>query len=422
MSRDTIYAHLRRVLCGTLFAWSVAFACAAEQPPIAGPIPITYFGMHFHRLTHTTPWPSAPIGAWRLHDAEVTWADLERERGKWDFSVLDRYVGLAASNGVGLLLPLGFSPKWAAARPDEHGPYGPGSASEPARIEDWRNYVRTVATRYKGRITQYELWNEVNVPEFFSGSMADLVLLAREAHGILKSIDPANTVVSPSIVGEARYPFLDEYLVQGARYADVIGFHFYMPYAPPETMLKEIREVRKIMVKHGIASKPLWNTETGWWISNTDGSEDPPSMDPDWIKLEPKQGAEFLARALILSWAAGVQRFYWYSWDHLGMGLMEPKSKALKPAAVAYATVVRWLRGASIDACEANQGIWTCRIRSPQGEPQNISWRAADANSAGFIRAGDSFTSYETLLGAGKQRKIDATRRIPVNAGPILIR
>lgn len=412
-----------RLFCAALVACTAATVWPAEQPPLAGPIPITYFGMHFHRLTRTTAWPSVPIGAWRLHDAEVTWADLEREPGKWDFSLLDKYVSLAAANKAELLLPLGFTPTWAAARPSERGPYGPGSASEPAKIEDWRNYVRTVATRYKGKITQYELWNEVNVPEFFSGSMGDLVLMAREAHRILKDIDSANIVVSPSVVGEGHYPFLDDYLARGGgAYADVIGYHFYMPYAAPETMLKVIHEVKKIMAKHGVASKPLWNTETGWWIANTDGSPDPPSMDPTWLKLKPKQGAEFLARTMIMSWAAGVQRSYWYSWDHLGMGLVEPKSKALKPAALAYSAVVNWLRGASIESCEVSQGIWTCRIRGARAEVHAIAWKEASASGAGYIPAAGAFTSYEKLLGAGKRSKIDASKRIPVDSEPILIR
>jgi len=37
-------------------------------------------------------------------------------------------------------------------------------------------------------------------------------------------------------------------------------------------MLPLIRQVQAIMRKHKQDHKPPWNTETGWWIANTDGT------------------------------------------------------------------------------------------------------------------------------------------------------
>ena len=50
---------------------------------------------------------------------------------------------------------LGSTPLWAAKYPtaDFEYYYGPGTASVPANLEDWRTWVRAVAERYKGRIT-----------------------------------------------------------------------------------------------------------------------------------------------------------------------------------------------------------------------------------------------------------------------------
>ena len=133
---------------------------------------------------------SCPSGAGGLWDAYVTWPNLEPARGKWDFSRLDKYVAIAEKRGVSILLPLGLTPAWASARPAEASNYKPGNAAEPSNLELWRNYVRTVASRYKGRIRTYELWNEPNIPKFFSGSVDMLVKLTQIAREELKKVDP----------------------------------------------------------------------------------------------------------------------------------------------------------------------------------------------------------------------------------------
>ena len=120
--------------------------------PNVEPIPLSYFGLHIHRADRGTAWPNVPFGSWRLWDAYVTWADLQPELDKWEFSRLDRYVVLAQSNNVELILPLANTPRWAAARPNESSAYALGNASEAKNIEDWRRYIKVVAKRYKGRI------------------------------------------------------------------------------------------------------------------------------------------------------------------------------------------------------------------------------------------------------------------------------
>ena len=103
----------------------------------------------------------------------------------------------------------------------------PVNAAEPRDIEDWRIYVRKVAERYKGRIRNYELWNEVNVKGFYSGSQEKLVELARVAYQTLKEVDPNIVFIAPSVVGEGHHRWLDEYLAKGgAEYLDVVRLSF----------------------------------------------------------------------------------------------------------------------------------------------------------------------------------------------------
>ena len=139
----------------------------------SGPVPREYWGLHIHRAGALGSWPAA-FGAWRLWDARVAWPNLEPNPGQWRFDALDEYVEMAREHRVEILLPLGMSPSWASARPSEVSSYSPGATAEPADLQRWRDYVRTVAQRYKGRVRHYEIWNEPNLRSFYTGSTATM--------------------------------------------------------------------------------------------------------------------------------------------------------------------------------------------------------------------------------------------------------
>src|SRR5580704_5261031 len=109
------------------------------------PITAQYFGMHIHHTASGTPWPPVQFGSWRLWDSGVAWPQLEPQLGKWDFTLLDRYVQLAAQHHVEIVLTLGLTPAWASARPQEPSAYSRGNAAEPRSLADWEDYVRVVA-------------------------------------------------------------------------------------------------------------------------------------------------------------------------------------------------------------------------------------------------------------------------------------
>lgn len=345
--------------------------------PPARPVPRTYFGLHIHRADAGTPWPPVGFGGWRLWDAYTTWPLLEPQPGQWDFKRLDLYLGMAKLTGVEILLPLGLSPAWASARPNEPSAYKPGNAAEPRDIADWRNYVRTVAERYKGRIRYYELWNEPNLRDFYSGGVETMLQLARETYAILKQVDSQNQLAAPATTeGGKQLEWLERYLaLGGGQFMDVLSHHFYVPREAPEKMLSMVQDVRKIMARHGVANKPLWNTESGWWMENGDGTVSRPAPVTTWKKLDLAEAAAYVSRALILGWASGLERYYWYAWDGHVMGLIEPTTKALKPAGVAYGRTREWLEGSIMTGCEVSGDVWVCTLVQPDGSKARIVWR-----------------------------------------------
>ncbi|NOS89310.1 MAG: hypothetical protein HOP34_12395 [Methylococcaceae bacterium] len=338
-----------------------------------------YFGLHIHHLAHPTvktPWPNLKFGTWRLWDAYVNWSYLEPKKGEWDFSKLDQYVEMARTHKVEILLPLGLSPRWASARPNEKSSYGLGNAAEPQDVDNWRNYVRTVATRYKGQIHHYELWNEVSSPGFYSGKQKQLVELARVAYITLKEIDPTIVFISPSVAGDNSHalPWLEQYFKEGGhKYADVVAYHFYVADKEPEAMLSLVYKVKTLTGKYGLSGKPLWNTESGWWIANKDGTPETGAV-KGWKRLLSSDAENFVARALILGKSAGIERFYWYAWDNGTMGLIELHSKKFKPAAHAYQQVYAWLVGSVLQNCTQKQTMWTCDLFDAKGIHKRLAW------------------------------------------------
>jgi hypothetical protein len=342
----------------------------AKLVPSPQPIPASLFGMHIHHSVSPkgkeplTPWPPVNIPGWRLWDARVTWPDLEPAKGAWHFDNLDKSLQLAQAHGTDVLLTLGLTPSWASARPQEPSGYKPGYAAEPVDLQDWRDFVTAVATRYKGRVQQYEIGNEPNLHQFWTGSLDQMLALVREASPIIRSIDPAAIIVSPSATkGASGVKWLAEFLQKGGgQYVDVIGFHFYVGTQPPEAMLPLIKQIQQTMADNGAAGKPLWDTEAGWLEPN-------PYSNNELL-------AAYLARAYILHWAAGVPRLYWYSWDSHNMTVdsMEPGVAVLQPAGRAYGIIQNWLVGARMDWCsQDNSHTWTCELNR-EGTPQWIIW------------------------------------------------
>jgi len=365
-------------LLGAVGSWkSPSIVLAESLSPPGNQIPAGYFGLHIHRSLSGTPWPPVKFGTWRLWDTYTAWPWLEPKKGEWHFEGLDKIIGLAERHDVEIVLVLGLSPTWASARATEKCSYAPGFAAEPGNIGDWKNYVRMVATRYKGRIHYYEMWNEPNLKGFYTGTMTKLLELVKEARKVLKEVDPTVFVISPSAKnGMKGVVWLQEFLSRGGGdYVDIIGHHFYVSPGPPEDVIPLVIRVKEIMGKHKLVDKPLWNTEAGWFIENKDTTVKAEGTGFRGKVLTEEEATAYLARSYILNWAGGVTRFFWYAWDNRLMGLTEADGKALKRPATAYGAVYDWLAGARMTACSSGRnGTWTCELVRDEGYRGWVMW------------------------------------------------
>ncbi|MDT7522966.1 endo-1,4-beta-xylanase [Rhodoferax sp. TBRC 17198] len=342
-----------------------------ENPHSTRPIPDSYFGMHIRYGATTTNWPKPHFSTWRVITPETEWRGLEPIKGQWQFNNLDNAVYRANFRNMEVILTLGQTPKWASARPNEIVPNGPGASAEPRDLNDWENYIRTVALRYKGRIKYYELWNEPRFLEVdpyrpmagFTGSARQMVEMGKIAKRVLSEVDPNAKLISPSAdSGLHGIKRLNAWLAAGGgEVSDIIGYHIYT--TPPETIPEVVAELRRTVNRFGLKNTEIWNTESGFLFESSDKKITPYGYEVFAEVLPQKTAAAYTSRSLILGAASGLDRFYWYSWDIPGMALTEGKGKDINQVGVAYLGTVRWLRGASLPRCGIeDKSIWICEL------------------------------------------------------------
>lgn len=353
-------------VCITAFALLALFGQYAS----AVVIPKTFFGMHIHGRVDVLHDQAASIQSWRLHDTFVAWWNLQPEQHVWRFERLDAIVQAAGTRGISLVLPLGFPPTWAATDPQKLGAYGAGSSSPPRDTQHWRDYVRTVVRRYAGRVQYYEIWNEPDIPKFFSGSHKELADLTNVACDEIRKHDPLAMIISPS-VNASRVNYLNAYFPMVRRNCiDVVGIHFYTNHGPPELIGDLVPRVKAAVSSAGLADRPIWNTESGWLISNPKRSASPEEVGflPGARVLSRGEAINYMIRAHLIAASAGIQRFYWYAWDNAQMGLNTPELQE------EYRALVQVFASLTEIRCSSGNVAWECDLIGPSGKTMKVLW------------------------------------------------
>lgn len=366
---------------------AVVLTPPVKKPDAAAYFTSQFFGMHIHQADNPADWPqfgvtrevtdattgvvtkkeSGKIGAFRFWDGAGTWAEVQPTAGSaFDFTRADLYVSKVSAAGARSLLTLGRTPAWASARPSEASAYGPGMAAEAADINQWRAYVRAMATRYRGKIEAYQVWNEANTTPFYTGTTANLVKLMCAAYDEIKKADPAALVVSPSGVGawDTATIWVKQVLdAGGAKCIDIVAYHLYTGGSAPENFVVPMMSMQAQLYKAGYQFR-YWNTETGYLAPNSS-----PTAMVGWSayelrnKMDDATAANYTVRAMLLARALGFERFYWYSWDNARLGFTDPVTFRERTNAVFLRQFDAWFDGAKLKGCNRTvTGVWTCSV------------------------------------------------------------
>lgn len=321
-----------------------------------------FFGLHVHRLkTKETQsdsqysLPDLKIGVLRTWDAYLRWADLEPRKGEWKLEKLDGYIDFAKSKGADVIITLGSTPKWASERPAEACAYHPeGCAAPPQSMIDWENYIYIIATRYKGVVCCYEVWNEPDFSGppadsrkragFYTGSVEQLVEMTRIAAKVLAKVDPNAIVLSPGFVNGVSNRLVPYLEAGGHKYINGIAYHFYAWY-DDRRMIREIQAVKKVQKSYGLEMMPIWSTEAGVEVISEDEV-----LPPGYIRINRKEAAAHVVRQVTIAAFSGLDKYIYYSWDHKQAGLVSSGGEKY-PSYFSIKRLLNALVGSQLEGC-----------------------------------------------------------------------
>lgn len=210
----------------------------------------------FHELGITT---------WR---GSIPWDHYEPSRGRFDFGWLERFAALAARDGITLRPYLAYTPQWAAGGDPHEAWHEP-----PRRLADWTAFVTAVARalRRYPNVVSFEIYNEENVPQWWSGTAAGYNRVLRAAADAIHAANPHLQVIFGGMVfPDARWIGAACTAAHNGPKFDVIPFHAY-----PETWTPPGVDVEHYLgdgfgrdfvrpADRACGPKPIWINETGF--------------------------------------------------------------------------------------------------------------------------------------------------------------
>lgn len=325
------------------------FMLFAVMPTYAqAPIAPTYFGMIMEFPT-TTAWPKFFFGRARLWDnlesgVETNWTDIETSLNIYNFNHLDAIVAQYQSHGIISLaytFSYGYGTNW-----QNGGGVFPTGGAPPSDISTipgtncgislvtpcygsaiFSNFINTLVTRYKGKISAYGCWNEADTVDYWSGTQAQLVAMCSNVYTLVHSIDPAAIVLSPSTSAQpSGVPWMQSYLAAASAgpYYDRFNIHCYPWNAAvaPEFFANEIAYNYYAVLSNGLTATIQCD-----------------EFDSSIIPVTPL----YVAVSYILGWPNNLLNLSWYQFDNASFGNLVGTNQGLNAAGAAYRIVNNWL-------------------------------------------------------------------------------
>jgi polysaccharide biosynthesis protein PslG len=233
---------------------------------------------------------------------DVGWSSFQERcracRSDWYVDRAELVVDAARRRGLRVLFTIWRTPPWANG--------GAGELAPPTRPGDFGRFMAWLAHRFRGRVSAYEIWNEPDSPDFFTGSVGQYAALVRAAYPAVKAADPKAQVVLGGPIHNNTDWLRAVYQagVQGS--FDVLATHPYTGPSdlPPEApdrrgdniyLLTHVAAVHALMVANGDGDKPVWFTEFGWSSHPNTGRE------ANWARgVTLQQQADYTVRAIRL--------------------------------------------------------------------------------------------------------------------------
>jgi hypothetical protein len=198
---------------------------APSSPAPPAPAGTTPFGAHWDwaRYDQFTPFLRKIAGSATYH--EFSWCDVEKEQGKPDWSAVDQVAGRSRSLGITLHLKIRTGVCWATGGTAQHvrGQAGKTESAMPRDLGAYKSFVGSVVRRYAPYgVREYAVENEVNAPQYWSGSAADYTTLVTAAAEAIRAADPQARVVDSGISSVAYGMGVADRLLRAGQEAEAV--------------------------------------------------------------------------------------------------------------------------------------------------------------------------------------------------------
>jgi hypothetical protein len=278
------------------------------------------------------------IGLTNHRTCNTGWSEVEREEGKWTWDNLDKQMNYLQEQKIAFGGILIGNPKWN--KRDSQGGLPVNN------LAGWSRYVTEVVKHAKGRINNWEIWNEPpngTAPKQTAADYAKIVIAAYDA---AKAVDPDCKIGIAAKSVAVNY--LDQALAAGAKgHFDYITLH---PYETAGCTITHPGTEPVYLHIHGIVRKML-------------AARDPAKVDCPLIFTElgfaaggqyshkvahftaPEVQAHAVVKYYTMGIAQGITVIQWFEamdGDSGPMGLLDGKGNA-RPAYTALAQTIKYL-------------------------------------------------------------------------------
>lgn len=347
------------------------------------------WGMHLNANNLEAVLPALrEAGVRHLRNAtSMHWETVQPAPQKWQWP--DAMIEHLSAQGFRVLGKLGFAPKWAI--PPEKAKGWPIQSQVPASIKAFRTYIRETVSRYKDRMSCWEIWNEPNLERYFAGTPAQYGDLLKAAIDEIKTVQPQAEVAGFSVAKFYKPETMDFFQQVLASQPDLrvaaVSLHPYFNDSPENAgLVQRLAQVNELFETQRGNNPFFWITEYGY--QNTEQMNPAlayqPALRPKLIDESTYAG--YLVRTACLAKLAGVKYFFCYAMDSERInrssdlfGLLEESWQgAPKPALLAYLALAQLLGDANYEEREHvnDPEIYVLHFRRTDQRRVSVIWRA----------------------------------------------
>jgi hypothetical protein len=303
-------------------------------------------------LNHAFGWPGMldlcrQAGLVWARDWSLKWQDVEPRQGHFTFAETDPEIDRILRQGLQVMSVPGFpSNMWSTTAPaslKQHDPWyetsskAPDPESQrddvlgevgwpfrrmaypPRDMAEFKNYVAQIVGHYKGRIRDWEVFNEslytlYSLPQQAGFKMADYLRYQDAFIEAARKANPDCRILGGCCYVSAGMENPGEYIkLGGLKNIDVFTVHYYPGHTPPEHFEPWFQRLSRMMDRYGVR-RPIWLTETAYsaddepWITPADVYF--PS--PAYLASERMQ-AEYEVRYNTILLANGVEKIFYHA-------------------------------------------------------------------------------------------------------------